>query len=195
MMLDHAGHGEAASRIRNALNAAIEDGVATRDMGGQVGTMAFADAIIVRLGDTPRNMKVAHAAPPLALPEMMCDTNKPPLHRECVGIDIFVQDRSGDPDLLAAALRAVPTGAFDMKMITNRGVKVWPNPNPDTILTDHWRCRFMAKPNIRVTRTNAIELALLLSRAGIDVVKTEGLYNFDGQPGYSLGQGQEVLSQ
>ena len=48
----------------------------------------------------------------------------------------------------------------------------------------------MAKADIRVTRTNAIELALLLSRAGIDVVKTEGLYTFDGQPGYSLGQGQ-----
>jgi isocitrate dehydrogenase len=75
-------------------------------------------------------------------------------------------------------------------MITNRGVKVWPNPNAATILTDHWRCRFMAKPAIHVTRTNAIELALLLSRAGVDVVKTEGLYSFDGVPGYSLGQGQ-----
>jgi isocitrate dehydrogenase len=35
-------------------------------------------------------------------------------------------------------------------------------------------------------------MALLdrLTRAGIDWVKTEGLYRFDGEPGYSLGQGQ-----
>jgi len=26
--------------------------------------------------------------------------------------------------------------------------------------------------------------------ADIDVIKTENLYNFNGQPGYSLGQGQ-----
>lgn len=190
MMLDHAGRGEAASLIRNAWSRAVEDGVATRDMGGELGTQAFAREIIARLGEKPRKMKVAQPAPPLQISQPADTVVTPPAQRECVGIDIFVQDRCLDPNLLAAALRAVPAGAFELKMITNRGVKVWPNPNPDTILTDHWRCRFMAKADIRVTRTNAIELALLLSRAGMDVVKTEGLYTFDGQPGYSLGQGQ-----
>jgi isocitrate dehydrogenase len=27
-------------------------------------------------------------------------------------------------------------------------------------------------------------------QAGVDVIKTENLYTFDGEPGYSLGQGQ-----
>jgi len=26
--------------------------------------------------------------------------------------------------------------------------------------------------------------------AGVDFIKTEGLYDFDGKPGYTLGQGQ-----
>lgn len=35
-------------------------------------------------------------------------------------------------------------------------------------------------------------IALLgrLHEAGVDVIKTENLYTFDGKPGYSLGQGQ-----
>lgn len=190
MMLDHAGRGEPASLIRNAWTRAVEDGVATRDMGGRIGTRDFASAVIARLGDVPRRLKAAVPAPAPVMAQPADIPPAVPAVRECVGIDIFVQDGGRDPDALAAALNAVPPGSFALTMITNRGVKVWPNPNPNTILTDHWRCRFMATPGIRVTRTNAIELALLLSRAGIDIVKTEGLYTFDGAPGYSLGQGQ-----
>ena len=28
-------------------------------------------------------------------------------------------------------------------MITNRGVKVYPDGMPETFCTDHWRCRFV----------------------------------------------------
>jgi isocitrate dehydrogenase len=37
------------------------------------------------------------------------------------------------------------------------------------------------------------EILTLLSKAhqyGLDTIKTENLYNFDGKAGYSLGQGQ-----
>lgn len=49
---------------------------------------------------------------------------------------------------------------------------------------------------ITIARGDGIALpqiiALLgaLHEAGCDVVKTENLYTFDGQPGYSLGQGE-----
>ena len=36
----------------------------------------------------------------------------------------------------------------------------------------------------------AIELLGNLADLGVDFVKTEHLYHFDGVPGYSLGQGQ-----
>ena len=29
-----------------------------------------------------------------------------------------------------------------LTMITNRGIKVWPNGFEETYCTDHWRCRF-----------------------------------------------------
>lgn len=52
MMLNHIGKTEAASRIRNAYDAVLAEGnpeELTRDIGGQGGTDAFANALIKRL--------------------------------------------------------------------------------------------------------------------------------------------------
>lgn len=56
MMLNHLAStrantqaGAAATRIRNAYNRAIKEGQKTRDLGGTLGTEAFADAVIARL--------------------------------------------------------------------------------------------------------------------------------------------------
>jgi isocitrate dehydrogenase len=35
-----------------------------------------------------------------------------------------------------------------------------------------------------------VQILSALGRAGFDVVKTEGLYEFDGERAYSLAQGQ-----
>jgi isocitrate dehydrogenase len=74
-------------------------------------------------------------------------------------------------------------------MITNRGVKVWPNGMPETFCTDHWRCRFMAEGNL-ASKTILLDLLANVENSGLDFIKTENLCTFDGQPGYSLGQGQ-----
>lgn len=37
---------------------------------------------------------------------------------------------------------------------------------------------------------HVLSLILRMSNAGLDPVKTEHLFLFDGKPGYSLGQGQ-----
>ena len=75
-------------------------------------------------------------------------------------------------------------------MITNRGVKVFPQGNPLTFCTDHWRCRFVARDAQSLKGQNLIELLTALEKSGLEVIKTENLYSFDGQKGYSLGQGQ-----
>jgi isocitrate/isopropylmalate dehydrogenase len=57
MLLNHlaeqepaSGHRETATRIRQAYDTALRDGRKTRDVGGTLGTAAFADAVIERLG-------------------------------------------------------------------------------------------------------------------------------------------------
>lgn len=76
-------------------------------------------------------------------------------------------------------------------MITNRGVKVWPNGLPETFCTDHWRCRFLAKTtNGQIRHGDIVHLLGGISGQGLDFIKSENLCHFDGEPGYALGQGQ-----
>jgi isocitrate dehydrogenase len=75
-------------------------------------------------------------------------------------------------------------------MITNRGIKVWPDGFRETFCTDHWRCRFKAKNGEQMYKTDIIELLEKAIEEDIDAIKTENLYAFDGTAAYSLGQGQ-----
>jgi len=97
----------------------------------------------------------------------------------------------GAPAELGKLLEAVSTDELAILMVTNRGVKVWPEGLPETFCTDHWRCRFMPRKNGATVEHRAI-VALLqrMVDAGLDFIKTEHLCTFDGQPGFSLGQGQ-----
>ena len=56
--------------------------------------------------------------------------------------------------------------------------------------TDHWRCRFIAKEGNTVNKSEIINLLTQFNDYGLDAIKTENLYYFDGVAGFSLGQGQ-----
>jgi isocitrate dehydrogenase len=93
-----------------------------------------------------------------------------------------------DVDDLAAALLPV-AGPFQLEMISNRGQKVWPGGAAETLLTDHWRCRFTVREGTTTAR-DVVALQGRLVEVGIDPIKTEGLSTFDGAPAFSRGQGQ-----
>jgi isocitrate dehydrogenase len=195
MMMAHIGQPEVAERVHNAWLATIEDGVHTYDIfkdgvsRRKVGTMAFADAVIERLGRAPRTLRpaaYASDAKPFAVPRA---TPRPPARKELVGIDVFVH-ATKPAEELAREMQTAANDLFALTMITNRGVKVWPNGLPETFCTDHWRCRYLAKPGKQFNKAMALELLAHLTWQGIDFVKTEHLFTFDGEPGYSLGQGQ-----
>ena len=76
----------------------------------------------------------------------------------------------------------------EIVMISNRGIKVWPEGFKETFCTDHWRCRYMGKEGF--TNKNIIQLLQKASENGVEVIKTENLYEFNGKPAFSLGQGQ-----
>ncbi|MCB1056265.1 MAG: NADP-dependent isocitrate dehydrogenase, partial [Acidobacteria bacterium] len=78
---------------------------------------------------------------------------------------------------------------FQLEGISNRGVKVYPGGFPETFKTDHWRCRFSAQTE-PATFDHVLALLARLHQAGLEVIKTEHLYTFDGNRGYSLGQGE-----
>ena len=75
-------------------------------------------------------------------------------------------------------------------MVSNRGQKVWPDGSPETLCTDHWRCRFLAPDGGTTDALTVIELQSRLANAGLEPIKTEGLFAFDGEAGFTKGQGQ-----
>jgi isocitrate dehydrogenase len=194
-MLVHIGQPDVAERVHNAWLKTIEDGMHTYDIYTEgvskqkVGTQAFAAEVIARLGQRPATLRAADYAdkPQMKLPTW---TPKPPAKKETVGIDVFVHAAGIAPEALAKSLKQEVSGGYDLAMITNRGVKVWPHGLPETFCTDHWRCRFMAEKGTQLDHATIAALLGRLAKANIDFIKTEHLCTFDGEPGYSLGQGQ-----
>jgi len=194
MMLNHIGQQDVAELIKNAWSCTIEDGIHTADIFKEgtsrqrVGTQAFADAVISRLGQKPKQMQVAEfdKGVQLNLPKYQ---RKPASSKVLKGVDVFVDWKGGDANLLAAQLSRLNRD-IALTMITNRGVKVWPEGFEETFCTDHWRCRFEVKNGKPAEKSSVLELLSQALQEQIDVIKTENLYEFDGVKGYSLGQGQ-----
>jgi isocitrate dehydrogenase len=194
-MLTHIGQGDVAAKIQNAWLRTIESGIHTADIFNEsssmqrVGTQAFADAVIARLGQSPRYMKAAKINPNPERIQVKV-TERPPAKKELIGVDIFLHWPEKNAEKLGNALKGFQAGNMELTMITNRGVKVWPNGNPATYCTDHWRCRFKS-PDFKISEyQQALNLMFKLNLMGFDVIKTENLYLFDGEPGFTLGQGQ-----
>ena len=194
MMLNHIGQGDVAERVHNAWLRTIEDGVGTYDIAPDgsepVGTAAFAEAIIDRLGQLPEHLQTVQYRGE-EKPIEITITPTVEASKTMDGVDVFVHWRGQDPDEFAAKLETAAAGTYlELRLITNRGVKVWPDGIPETNRVDHWRCRFLAPQEGASHRSHVVELLGRLDREGVDFVKTEGLYRFDDEPGYSLGQGQ-----
>jgi isocitrate dehydrogenase len=203
MMLVHIGQPDIAEIAHNAWLRTIEDGVHTYDIAREgttkekVGTKEFGQAVVDRLGQKPETFKAIE----YKKDEESTEDKKPiytirePQKKDLVGVDVFLNWWNGSfygaADELGPKLEAMNGDGLKLVMISNRGTKVYPKGQPDTFCVDHWRCRFMAEnQGDTITHEQVIALLGRVNEAGLDFIKTEHLYNFDGQPGYSLGQGQ-----
>ncbi len=197
MMLVHIDQPEVAARVHNAWLRTIEDGIHTYDIYKEgvskekVGTKEFADAVVARLGQKPQQLKAVsytsspqHAAsrPPTQLPVQK---------KELVGVDVFLDWSGESVEQLQAALRQSNDDDLALTLITNRGAMLWPHGQPETFTTDHWRCRFLATGRkSAISHQQIIALLQRISESGLDFIKTENLYTFDGQIGYSQVSGE-----
>lgn len=191
-MLVHIGQGDVATRVHNAWLTTIEEGIHTYDIFDpevsrtKVGTTAFADAVIDRLGKEPQVLApVAYAESPKIEVKV---TERARQNKEQIGIDVFVDAPHVSPDELGQAIEVLAGDVLKLEMISNRGQKVYPNGIPETLCVDHWRCRFTAEGTVEPSET--IALLGRMADAGFPFIKTEGLYTFDGEPGFTRGQGQ-----
>lgn len=201
MMLVHIGQHEVATTIHNALLRTIEDGIHTADIYDpetskeKVGTQEFAQAVIANFGQKPSTLKAVEykateKSDKLAeIPELKQTEDK-----QLVGTDVFVQLRPEELDDIVQTIQDFTQDtSLKLQIITSRGLKVWPKDSltPD-VGTDYCRCRF-APEGLENKQTNHDEVIALLSKfseANLDFIKTENLYAFNDNIGFSLAQGE-----
>jgi isocitrate dehydrogenase len=195
MMLNHLGQSDVAEKVQNAWLSTLEEGIHTYDIykegvsKAKVGTNEFADAVIANLGKTPEHLTPVKydAEYQMVLPKY---TRKKAGIKELEGVDLFVHWSGVNPNELAEIVSKITTNNLKLSMITNRGIKVWPDGFKETFCTDHWRCRFKPVSGDSIEKEEIIEALQNALKNGVDVIKTENLYRFDGVSAYSLGQGQ-----
>lgn len=190
-MLVHIGQAEAATRIHNAWLKTLEDGIHTYDIFREgvskqkVGTSEFADAVIARLGQKPEQLKaVSYKKVSFSIPA--AKTKK--VNKELVGVDVFVDWNAGQANDLGQMLSRIEHPIFKLGMISNRGTIVYPEGAPETFCTDHWRCRFLAREGQTPNHEALVTLLQEVNKLKLDFIKTENLYAFDGEKGYSGAQ-------
>jgi len=189
-MLVHIGQIEVAERAHNAWLKTLEDGVHTYDLYDEsistkkVGTKEFAEAVIERLGQVPEKLKPVSykTAPKVATSKA---ATKAASKKELVGVDVFIDYPAVDPAELGEKIKAVQS-TLEFQYLSNRGMKVWPNVVTDTMIVDHWRARYTAPDGTGATNAQIVEVLTAMEKAGIDFIKTENLYNFDGKAAYSV---------
>lgn len=197
MMLVHIGQGDVAARIHNAWLKTIEDGVHTGEIfranlsKEKVGTDGFCKAVIERLGQNPSKFRPANyngvPAGGMKMPPLKAYKDE---KTERVGVDISLTF-DGLPQTLAdKILPCVGEDGLELQMISNRGVVVYPNGQPDTFCADNWRLRFMSKDGSNVRTSQIISLMDRLNKADMNFTKAQMLYTFDGKPGFTAAQGQ-----
>lgn len=200
-MLIHINQPEVATAIENAWLRTIEDGIHTADIYSRtytkkkVGTQEFADALIDRLGEKPLYFKPADYKKEAPTKIRCYDTNsKARTKKELVGVDIYIDNSKNIAAAdLAAKLKSL-SQSLELIVITSRGLKIWPDSRIEDPFLQHCCCRFQSAKDIQALKPIAhkaiIELLTEFDKLGFDVIKTENLYTFDKQIGFTLAQGQ-----
>lgn len=195
MMLVHLGQGEVSARIQNALLCTLEDGIHTGDVyreghsAAKAGTKEFAAALIERLGREPKRFSTVRISTDKPIHLKPVERRKSVMQR--VGVDVYVH-HDGDPTSLGQALEQAAAGILNLKMMSNRGLIVYPERVVEGQLTDQYRCRFCASADytVPVSQDAAMQLLMAIHGAGLEINKTEFLYTDNGKRAFSLGQGE-----
>jgi isocitrate dehydrogenase len=195
MMLRHLGEFEAAAQIEHAILVTLEEGrVRTGDVVGYdkgASTGAFTDAVIANLGRVSERHQV-RAHKPIKLPEIdpARDFVKPK-ERRVVGVDIFVESSLSAEELGKGLERLAAETPTRLKMISNRGTKVYPATGALTDCVDHWRCRFVLRDPKGDIDDPAIFGLLQRIAAQHRWMHIEKLQEFDKENGFTMAQGED----
>ncbi len=201
MMLVHIGQGWVANRVQNSLLYTLEAGYHTPDIAKhnpttveQLGTKEFAAKVIENLGKIPSELPVAPHYPDFDFGDgyvskkdfAVANINTDSV-RKLVGVDVFAYFVGNGYDFSNTIIQ-FKNDKFKLNIISFNGMKIYPNGNAEEFAGDTWRSRFIG--NYDINNEDIIELLKSLTEIGIDCIKTENLYSFDGKNDFTLSQGE-----
>lgn len=196
IMLQHIGQADVATLMGNAWLRTIEQGSHTGDIAKDktkaLGTKAFVDAIVKNLGKKPEKL-VPYAASgsgkfELPQPEKMTLSTRA---KQQVGVDVFLDWRGSRDGVMALGKQIEQSlpGEVKLHMVSSRGLVFYPTAPAAAPVTDHFRCRFMAKNGVMNAATTRQVLSTL-EMLGLAWITVECLYTYDGEAGYTSGAGE-----
>jgi len=178
-MLRYMGATAHAALIENALTATLEAGVKTRDIGGTSSTSEYTNAICEQIGKLPAvTTESQGSASRVRIAREQLRTEQAPW--KIKGLDIFVN--TTDISLLPKNI-----GKFTLRLISNRGTKIYPGEVPDIVIVDCQRCRYIADEEI--TQSDIMDF-LNAFPAELPWVHIEKLHEENGIALYSKAQGE-----
>ena len=197
MMLRHIGLFDEATLLENAVLTTLEEGRAmTRDVVGDklaASTTAYTEAILNNFGKVPkaaetREHKKLHLEKCVLKEATAANTQT---ERKVVGVDVFIESKA-TPETIGKKLEELTFETpFKLKMISNRGTKLYPSSGAITDTVNHWRCRFMlGQQNLGVTSQMLNSLLGQIEKA-YDWMHIEKLQEFGGKAGYTKAQGED----
>jgi isocitrate dehydrogenase len=191
MLLRHIGEFDLAAQVEGATLLTLAEGHTTRDVSGDDSahsTTQFTDRIIDNLGRAADAAPASreHAPVRASFPR----SERPAITRTEVGADIFVEWDGDVMDLGPLMEQAAAGTPFALKMISNRGTKVYPPTGAMTECVNQYRCRFIGRDG---GAPSADDLLGLLARVGAICrwMHVERLQAYDGDPAFTRAQGED----
>ena len=191
-MMDYIDQPDVAIHIHNAWLKTLEDGIHTYDIYKEgtsqkkVGTKEFGETVIQNLGQKPEVLKPAVYGK--GKHEIEHKHPLTPTKRTLIGVDVYIYHHGILQDFFSR-ISHINIGLLRLKMITNRGVRVWPGGHPDAMCIEQWRCRFESDDRRTVAQDDVIKILHAFDHINMDVIKSEFLYLFDSTPGFSSSEG------
>ena len=194
MMLKHLGEFEAAAKIEAAVRLTWEnEKTQTRDIAGDtraIGTNAFTEEVIRNLGRA--TVRAEATKETVDVRKVLTKlTGTPKTHTQVQGADIFLEFNGTPGDLGGILEHVADNTAMRLKMISNRGTKVFPGET-HTSCVNHWRCRFINRNGKEISDRQIYDLLFRITELKLKWVHVEKLQDFDGKPAYSKAQGEDA---
>jgi isocitrate dehydrogenase len=206
MMLRYMGEFDAAQRVEHAVFVTLEEAAKTGHGTGDVvgydtpktfSTSGYADRVIANLGKKSATWTVRDSKP-LIMPEI---PSEPAFVKaksvRVIGIDLFVEANMLPKDLGPKAEAILEGTPLKLKMISNRGTKVYPLGGGITDCNDQYRCRCILRQGAEKGAAATLSDADLLATVqkfvthGITWAHIEKLREFDGEMGFTKAQGED----